>query len=763
MKKIRYLLFGFLYILYFIAIVTTNNWIGDILSPIITLLTCYYVFRGFFIYEKNNDLKAVSLFVSIGLLFWFLSDIIWGIYSLVLNSNPDEVILITYGYFATNLFFLAAFLILSYSQLRVCNKIQAIWDAVIIFICIMALIWVFVFDQDINNIKVLQLDTISMLSMIIDIVIYIFINIWYFSIRKKGIPIFMRLFITGAVLYVYVDFIYYYQYFYKTYQSNSWVDGLYMLSFTLMAIGSIIKMMPKKNISIIPKSNKAFGTYRRELLFLAVPLLLVIFKGTNTSYLFFLILCILLYYIVTFYTQNSILKDELLQKEKEHVRELEDKVKDRTQEIEKLLNTDIITGLYSRRYFEKYLSGLCETIEKQENIVLLYIEQNKCKNITVTYEKYSLDSLVKEVGRRINEIAQQENGLLASYGDNVFTLLLRGSYSYEQGLNVAKRIIHHCSDLYYLEGQDVLVTMNIGISCYPMDCKDFHELIKNADTAMVLSRKIGYNKALEYNKKLGEHLYFQNEIDMKLKKIKYDEVFKLYFQPQVRCEDGELIGFEALIRWQTEDGKFIPPYEFIPIAEENGVIVPLGYWILEQAALQVNQWKTFTSLDVRMAINVSVKQLNDRKFVAKLERILKANNVLPQNIEIEITENMQLEKNISMIETLRNIRNMGISIAVDDFGTGYSSLYYLKNLPINRIKIAKELIDNIEKDTYDYTIVKMAIQIAKSRGIKTIAEGVETKDQWMCLKELDCDEIQGYYFGKPMPEEDIMRIWGGLL
>ena len=214
-----------------------------------------------------------------------------------------------------------------------------------------------------------------------------------------------------------------------------------------------------------------------------------------------------------------------------------------------------------------------------------------------------------------------------------------------------------------------------------------------------------------------------------------------------------------MIRWYTDSGEYIPPVEFIPITEESGLIVPLGYWIMEKAAKQITAWRKQTSKNLRMAINVSTKQLIETEFITKFGEILEQYHILPGTFEIEITENIQLENSADIAEKLNIIRDMGVSIAIDDFGTGYSSLYYMKNLPVDRIKIAKELVDNIENDVYSHSIVQMAISIAKAKGIKVIAEGVETKEQWECLKKLECDEIQGYFFAKPMSAEELSRKW----
>ncbi len=324
---------------------------------------------------------------------------------------------------------------------------------------------------------------------------------------------------------------------------------------------------------------------------------------------------------------------------------------------------------------------------------------------------------------------------------------------------MAKNLIHACSDIFTIEEYDIRVTLNVGISIYPLDAKNRDEMIKHADIAMLQARLLGFNRAMVFTQKLGELAFAKNEIEIMLKKADFNEEFQLYYQPQVSIEDETIIGFEALMRWQRNDGKFISPGEFIPIAEETGFIIPIGYWVMETAMAQLSQWKKKTNKHLRMAINVSVRQLKDNSFIIKLKETMERYHITPEEVEVEITETLELEEDIKIKDTLLKINAMGISIAVDDFGTGYSSLYYLKQLPVDRIKIAKPLIDLIDKDNYDYAIVKAVITVAKAIGVPVIAEGVERKEQLECLRKLQCDEIQGYYFAKPTPAKEIYKNW----
>lgn len=749
------------YLAYFAAIITKNNIIGDILSPILTLIAFCFVFYGFVVKEKNKIFIIAGLSYSMCIFSWFIMDTIWGISTLVLHVNPEDNIVISYGYSATNYLLLIVILIWGYLEIKNWNKMQAFFDVMMVSLCITVMLWVFIFEQDMEKAAILRSDGIFMTSLLADVIIFAWISIWFFSIRNKKAPFFISFSASGVIIFVLTDILYYYQYFYLVYEPNSLLDGGYVLSFTCMAIGAFVKAKTNPGIVKNIPDRKGIGKFGKKLFFLTVPVVLVMFKGTQTRLLLYVITSMLLYFIFTNYIQNNIYRDEILEKEKEHVRDLEKKVKERTREIEKVMNTDVITGLFNRRYFEIYLENLCDNLKQNEHAVLLYIDQNKYKYIKALYGKYIAEILLKEIGKRIDTVVSEEEGVLASYGEDVFVAVLSGLFDYEQGVELANKIISRCSDVYYIENHDIRVTLNIGISCYPADSKNHEELIRNADMAMLHARTTGFNKISEYNEQIGNHAYYKNKIEMKLKKVVFDEEFSLLFQPQVLCKDGSLYGFEALIRWHTKNGESISPVDFIPVTEETGIIVPLGYWIMEKAAKQLATWKKQISKDFRMAVNVSTKQLLEPKFTSKLIEILNKYEISPNTFEIEITENVQIENNLEVLKTLNAIRDMGISIAIDDFGTGYSSFYYLKHLPINRIKIAKELVDNIENDIYSHSIVQMVISVAKANRIKVIAEGVETREQWECLKKLDCDEIQGFFFAKPMRPDELSENWIG--
>lgn len=750
-------LIAILYLSYFGAAVVKSNFFGNILSPIVTFIAAYYVFKGYYVEEKNKILRTSGLFLALSIFNSAVWDFIWAVEAIILKINPEQASTIVSGYSLTNVLLLCSLIIGGYHQFKKWNGTQVLIDTVAITICTMTLVWVIFFNKDMQNAILMKSDWILMVCVFVDFLIFIWVASLFVSIRKGKIPLYLRITAVSYILYIIFDIIYYYQYFYRVYEPNSLLDAAYVTVFGIMAIGSTIKVKTQNKIERSEFMNS--GKNKKGLLLLISPIILIIFKGVQLEYLLLMLVVITFYYIQSNHVQTNIHKEELLKNEKQLNLKLEKKVQERTKELNGLINKDVVTGLHSRRYFLQQIDNNINNLKNDENIILFYIDLNKYKMLKTMFGNFIGEKVLVEIGKRLKECVYGEEDILASYGEDVFVFAMKGSYTYTDGLEIGKNLINICSDIYTIEEHDIRITLNIGISIYPLDAKNRDELIKHADIAMLQAKLTGFNRVMVFAKKLEELAFAKNEIEIMLKKADLNEEFQLYYQPQVSSEDESVIGFEALIRWQRNDGTFISPGEFIPIAEEIGFIIPIGDWVMENAMEQLSQWKNKAKQHLRMAINVSVRQLKDNNFITKLKEVMEKNHITSEEVEIEITETLELEADIKVKDTLLKISEMGISIAVDDFGTGYSSLYYLKQLPVDRVKIAKPLVDLIDQDNYDYAIVKAVITVAKAIGVSVIAEGVERKEQLECLRKLQCDEIQGYYFAKPMSAEEIYKNW----
>lgn len=747
---------------YLVATITKSNLWGNILSPIATMITFYYIYQTFYLNNNNNRLlKITGFFFSLSIFTWAISDILWGVFDLIFNIDPNQVEFITYSYALTNLFLAIALCVYGFYQFRKWNGVQVLLDSMVISICVLVLVWVIFLDNNVSNLLTVHTDWVNIVSILLDVIIVIWIFIWFFSIRKGKPPLFYKYMVVGIISFVITDLTYYYRYFDNRYEPNTLLDASYVMAFAFIALGGFLR----KNYYTSYKKTVLLnvGNKGKEIYLIIAPILLIIFRGFVMGYLLMLIFVIMIYYMLTIYIQKNIYKEELFIKEKELNIELEQKVITRTKELtqknkklDRLLNQDIISGLHNRRYFSSHLKQIEESLLETEQIILLYIDINRFKMINTMFGNYIGDRVLFKIAKRLQEVCPvNKQSILASYGEDIFVVAIKGNYDYNYGLELAQKIMMYCSDIYKIEDYQIRITVNIGVSLYPFDAKSMEELIKNANLAMSQARMKGFNEATAFDSKLAEVVFRKNYVEIMMKRINFNQEFSLHYQPQVNTMDEKVFGFEALLRWKTLAGVEISPGELIPIAEETGLIIAIGDWVMKKALEQLVQWNNKKEEKISVSINVSIKQLNVHQFYENLKNEIERLSLQPDWIDLEITESIQLEENREIRTMIENIRNLGVSISIDDFGTGYSSLGYLRDLPISRIKIAKILIDNIDKDNFDYQLVKSLIMISRVKGIKVIAEGVETKEQWNCLKELQCDEIQGFFFGKPMPVNEI--------
>jgi EAL domain-containing protein (putative c-di-GMP-specific phosphodiesterase class I) len=308
------------------------------------------------------------------------------------------------------------------------------------------------------------------------------------------------------------------------------------------------------------------------------------------------------------------------------------------------------------------------------------------------------------------------------------------------------------------DGQEIHLEVNIGAAEFPDAANNTLELINCAEIVMFRSKKLGKNKIQYFDDAILDDFLKNVTIENKLKEAVFSQNFIMYFQPQFRTSDKALRGVEALIRWKDDDGKMISPAVFIPIAEKNGAIIPIGTWVIDESLRAYAEWKKKYHYPMIISLNVSAIQYKQPDFIDIVLRILKKYDISPSEIELEITESILIDDFEEITEKLVMLRDIGIKISLDDFGTGYSSLSYLKGLPIDTLKIDKSFIDTVITDENTKIITESIISMVKKLGFETIAEGVETEEQFRYLHDINCDNIQGFYLGKPMPSEKIAEL-----
>jgi diguanylate cyclase (GGDEF)-like protein/PAS domain S-box-containing protein len=415
---------------------------------------------------------------------------------------------------------------------------------------------------------------------------------------------------------------------------------------------------------------------------------------------------------------------------------------------------DALTGLPNRNMFKKKLN---ETLNRQNNqkVAVLFLDLDRFKIINDTKGHTIGDLVLKVVAKRLRK-AVQNDGMVSRQGGDEFLILLE-DIDQEKVVKVAERILDEFSTPIEVNHQEFFVTPSIGISIYPVDGEDEEKLIKHADTAMYLAKERGKNTFQFYTSNLQGLASRKMEIENGLRKALEQEHLTLHYQPQVELETGKIVGVEALIRWQHPIHGMIPPSEFIPLAEETGLIVLLGKWVLRKACEQNKRWQNLGLHPIPIAINISVRQLQDDDFIELVTKVLNETGLDPRYLELEITESIM--QNIERSTCILNqLKELGVKISIDDFGTGYSSLSYLKHLPIDGIKIDKLFIDDITHQSNQGAMVKTIIDMGHHLKFNVIAEGIEKQEQVSFLKQHACKIGQGYYFSKPIPAEQMEEL-----
>lgn len=432
--------------------------------------------------------------------------------------------------------------------------------------------------------------------------------------------------------------------------------------------------------------------------------------------------------------------------------------------IMQIAHYDDLTGLVNRvRFFEHLNQLLSERKQKQYGVVFL-IDLDRFKAVNDSLGHDAGDELLKEVARRLLSVVRKQDVVARLSGDE-FALLLLGEPSHEQAVYsasmVAEKIIQRLSEVFSIERSEIFIGASIGISVYPEDGKVAEELLKHADLSMYEAKKQGRNNYQFYKKDYTAASQDRLALEMKLRKALERHELQLYYQPQYHTPSKKLHGAEVLIRWghgPVGQVKMIPPDHFIPIAEDTGLIVEIGQWILRTACLQMKQWLNQGYQLQRISVNISARQFSDNNFLKSVEDALREAELDAMHLELEITESMLIGDTKKIELQLQRLKKMGITIVLDDFGTGYSSLSYLKNFPIDVLKIDQSFIKGTALYSKNARIACAIINMGHSLGQKIVAEGVETEHQLMFLTHRGCDIIQGYYFSKPLSTGEMTTL-----
>jgi diguanylate cyclase (GGDEF)-like protein/PAS domain S-box-containing protein len=427
--------------------------------------------------------------------------------------------------------------------------------------------------------------------------------------------------------------------------------------------------------------------------------------------------------------------------------------------IRHLAEHDPLTDLPNRLLFNDRLSqAIARCRREKTRFALLFVDLDRFKNINDSLGHHVGDQLLRIVAERITASVRESDTVSRPGGDE-FTLLLSELHDPEDAARVAEKLLQALSVPCSVAGHHLMVTASIGISLYPEDGEDIPALMRNADAAMYHSKDVGRNTYQYFRRELNERVFERMSLEHSLRRAFEDKALEVHYQPQVDSRTRRLIGAEALLRWRGENGEWVPPSRFIPVAEDSGLILALGAWVLEQACRQNRAWQAEGLPPIPVAVNISAQQFRQPRFVESLRAVLSTSGLPAEFLELELTESAMVDSTDRNVEILSAVRALGVRIAIDDFGTGYSSLSYLKRLPIDALKIDQGFVHDIVDDPDDAAIVDAIIGLARTMRLRVIAEGVETEAQLTSLQRSGCNDMQGFLFARPMPPEAFVAHW----
>jgi diguanylate cyclase (GGDEF)-like protein len=445
-------------------------------------------------------------------------------------------------------------------------------------------------------------------------------------------------------------------------------------------------------------------------------------------------------------------------------RSLENEINERRraeENLQHLAHHDALTNLPNRLLLDARLNHAIERSRRQnKNLAVLFMDLDGFKHVNDSLGHQVGDELLCMVADRLKQCIREED-TVARLGGDEFVVVMGEVEDNSTIEKLAKKLMERLENQFSINRQSVYIGTSIGISLYPKNGESAEELLTNADAAMYRAKEMGRHNFQFYAPDMTEAAYDRVMLESALRTALDEQQFLLYYQPQIDLADGRVCGVEALIRWRHPELGILTPVHFIQAAEDSGLIIPIGEWVLHEACSQMARWKSAGLQLNYMAINLAGPQIHEGTLLSRIEQVIEQTGCDASWLELEITETFIMQRIGQAIETLDNLKQLGVSMAIDDFGTGYSSLSYLRRLPIDKLKIDRSFIRDITTDPNDAAIVHAIIALGKSLNLEVIAEGVETQQQEVFLKQLGCDQGQGYYIGYPQPADEVEKVLAG--
>ena len=427
-------------------------------------------------------------------------------------------------------------------------------------------------------------------------------------------------------------------------------------------------------------------------------------------------------------------------------------------ELARQANHDSLTGLPNRNLLWDRIDRACARTQRYGDFAAVaFLDLDNFKVVNDSLGHSLGDHLLRAVAQRLQSSLRAMD-TVARLGGDEFVLVLSDQKGEPSVSGELQRIVESFSQPFAVDGRDVFITASVGVALYPQDAKDPETLMKSAELAMYRAKESGRNGYQLYTAEMQTRVTERLALEGKLRRALERGEFSLHYQPQVDLRSKRIFGVEALIRWNQPDLGMVSPAKFIPLAEETGLIVPIGAWVVRTACRQCKAWQDAGLPPVTVAVNISARQFREKNLLQVVAQILTETGLNPRQLELEVTESVIMHDAQQIIASLQAFRDMGVKLSVDDFGTGYSSLSYLKRFPVDRLKIDQSFVHDLGSDADDAAIAQAVITLGHTMGLRVIAEGVETPEQLAFLRRHECDEMQGYLFGKPMPADEFAKL-----
>gem|GEM_PF-5878779 len=595
------------------------------------------------------------------------------------------------------------------------------------------------------------------INIIFDILIVTSLLLLLSSVKLKKLDRSILVLALSFTVYIYADFSLLYDLIVPDYHLPEINVYFYYLSFIIMVFGaSMIEHDVKQNKSTLEQNPENLMNTRVILVLVIIPILLFAMGHLSLGHLTIISITIIIYQYVNVYIQKMFTAESIINEKEKVMKLLEEKVDDRTRAL-KIINdelyfksiTDSLTGLNNKSYL---IENANEIILSETPLALIYIKIDRLWVVSSYHGHQIEDQIIKIIASRLREL--EKSGFIVSYlGGQEYGVLVPHyrDHPYEE---VSQKLHEIIDTPVKFDELEFNLHSSVGISRYPYDSDNTEDLVKNAVLAMnFVQSNTQKEEIMFFTDDMRERVSKLNKMEMCLRKANYDTDFELLYQPKFDMEKQDVIGMEALLRWNHFEEGTIMPTEFIPVAEETGLIIKISDWVFKTAFAQVSNWNREYGLDLKVSVNLSPLSFESPNFLETIKYLIAQTETKPEWVEFEITERVAITNDQNTLDILRELRTLGFTISIDDFGTGYSSFAYMQNYEVDMIKIARELIENVTSQDQKYYILEAILTMTNGMNLHAIAEGVETKEQLKILEKLDCHLVQGYIIDYPLSVE----------